>query len=290
MHRNSPIIIGEIGCNHMGSMKLAEKLIKAASLCGANYVKFQKRDNRFLLGKKYDQPHPVKENSSGKSYGQHRDFLEFDLKQHLKLIDICKKNKIGYSTSVWEKKSARIFCKIQNKFDFIKVPSACNLDLELLDELCKNFKRKIHVSLGMTTEKEINLIFNFFKKRKRNKDLVFYHCTSDYPAKFEDLNLLNISKIIKKYKNKIHDVGFSGHHLGIAADVCAYTLGANYIERHITLDRTNKGTDHAASLEPSGLYKLIRDLKAINLCLRDKIGLLKNERIQRKKLKRIIKL
>lgn len=290
MHKKSPIVIGEIGCNHMGSLKLAEKLIKEASLCGANYVKFQKRDNRYLLAKNYNQPHPVPENSFGKSYGLHRDFLEFSLEQHLKLINICKKNKIGYSTSVWEKKSAQQFCKIQNKLDFIKVPSACNLDFELLDELCKNFKKKIHISLGMTTQKEVNIIFNFFKKRKRNKDLVFYHCTSDYPAKFEDLNLLNISTLIKKYKNKIYDVGFSGHHLGIAADISAYTLGANYIERHITLDRTYKGTDHAASLEPRGLNKLVRDLKAVNLSLGNKFGILKNEKIQRKKLKRIIKL
>ena len=290
MHKNAPIIIGEVGCNHMGSLKLAEKLIKVASLCGVNYVKFQKRDNRYLLAENYDQPHPVPENSYGKSYGQHRDFLEFDLEQHLKLINICKQNQIGYSILVWEKKSAQEFCKIQNKLDYIKVPSACNLDFELLDELCKNFKKKIHISLGMTTKKEINIIFNFLKKKKRNKDLVFYHCTSDYPAKFEDLNLLNISSLIKKYKNKIYDVGFSGHHLGIAADISAYTLGANYIERHFTLDRTYKGTDHAASLEPRGLNKLVRDLKAVNLSLGYKFGLLKNEKIQRRKLKRIIKL
>lgn len=290
MKRNNPIIIAEIGCNHMGSLKLAEKLIEQASICGANYVKFQKRNNRYLLGKDYDKPHPIPENSFGKSYGEHRDFLEFNIKQHLKLINICKKNNIGYSTSVWEKKSALEFCKIQNKLNFIKVPSACNLDFELLNELCKKFKKKIHVSLGMTTQKEVILIYNFFKKRKRNKDLVFYHCTSDYPAKFNDLNLLNISYLIKKFKNKIHDIGFSGHHLGIAVDICAYALGANYIERHITLDRTYKGTDHAASLEPRGLSKLVRDLKAANLSLGNKNSVLKSEKLQRKKLKRIIKL
>ena len=139
----------------------------------------------------------------------------------------------------------------------------------------------------MTKNKEVNKIFNFLKKKKRNKDIIFYICTSDYPCDFKDLNLLELKKIKKKFKNKIYDFAFSGHHLGIAPDVAALTLGARYIERHFTLDRTWKGTDHAASLEPDGLRKLCRDLKSVSKSLRHKPSeILDIEDIQRKKLKK----
>ena len=251
-----PIVIAEIGCNHKGDIRIAKELIKIAALSGASYAKFQKRDNKYLLKEKYDDPHPVPENSYGKTYGKHREFLEFNIKQHQILAKECFKNKIKYSVSVWEINSAKQIIKSKINLDFIKVPSACNLDFELLAFLAKNFKKKIHISLGMTKKVEIKKIFNFFKKYNRSKDIVFYACTSDYPASFENLCLLEISNLKKKYMNKISDIAFSGHHLGIASDIAAYTLGASYIERHFTLDRSWKGTDHAASLEPTGLKKL----------------------------------
>ena len=102
--------------------------------------------------------------------------------------------------------------------------------------------------------------------------MIVYHCCSAYPSKFEDLNLLNISLLKKKYKNLISEVAFSGHHLGISADIAAYTLGANTIERHFTLDRTFKGTDHAASLEPEGLKKLSRDLRSVSSSLKENLS------------------
>ena len=111
----------------------------------------------------------------------------------------------------------------------------------------------------MTTSKEITKIVDFFIK-KRNKDLVVYHCTSSYPSKFVDICLKDITNLIKLYSKDVYSIGFSGHHQGIAIDVSAYTLGARIIERHFTLDRSMKGTDHSASLEPTGLFKLCRDL------------------------------
>ena len=148
-----PIIIAEIGCNHMGSLDLAKKMIMAAKNSGANYVKFQKRDNKYLLGKKYYEKHPVVENSFGENYGKHRDFLEFSFKEHLKLIQFSKKIGIKYATSVWEKNSADQFIKIQKQLDYIKIPSACNLDFELLNVVAEKFKKKIHISLGMSKKK-----------------------------------------------------------------------------------------------------------------------------------------
>lgn len=263
-------------------------MILEAHRAGADYVKFQKRDNKKLLGNKYFEAHPVPENSYGATYGEHREYLEFSIKQHKQLFNFCKKIGIGYSTSVWEKYSAIELIRSKIPLDFIKVPSACNLDFELLEILAKKFKKKIHISLGMTTGKEINKIYLFFKKYKRNKDLVFYACTSDYPAKFEDLCLLEIEKLNKKYKNKINSIAFSGHHLGIAVDIAATMLGITHIERHFTLDRSWKGTDHSASLEISGLTKLVRDIKILEKSLKYKNGkILKSELFQRKKLKLI---
>jgi N-acetylneuraminate synthase len=282
-----PIIIAEIGCNHKGSYYIAKKMIISAKKSGASYVKFQKRDNRYLLGNRYYEKHPVYENSFGKNYGEHRDYLEFNLNQHKRLIKFCKKVGIKYATSVWEKNSALQFIKIQKDIDYLKVPSACNLDFELLKILAEKFKKKIHVSLGMTKKDEIDKILKFFKKKKRSKDLIIYQCCSSYPAKFDDLNLLNIKLLKEKYKNYFSEIAFSGHHLGISADIAAYTLGANIIERHFTLDRTLKGTDHAASLEPDGLKKLCRDLYSVSLALKLSLSnkILKNEVQVREKLK-----
>ena len=285
-----PIVVAEIGCNHKGDFNIAKKMIKVASENGATYVKFQKRDNKYLLKEDYFKPHPNPINSYGKNYGEHREFLEFSIKQHERLYLECKKNKIKYATSVWEKKSAESIINSKINLDFLKVPSACNLDFELLEILCKKFKKKIHLSLGMTSRKEIKKIFAFFKKFKRHKDLVFYSCTSSYPSEFKDICLLEISRLKKEFDKKVNNISFSGHHKGIAVDISAYTLGAEYIERHFTLDRTWKGTDHAASLEPEGLRKLTRDLNKVYEALKYKKDILSAEKYQRKKLKRFISL
>ena len=288
IHYKRPVVIAEIGCNHKGDMRIAEQMIKNASACGADYVKFQKRNNKYLLKNDFYKPHPEPWNSYGKNYGEHREFLEFNIKQHKKLSQICKKNKIKYSVSVWEVKSAKEIVDSQISLDYLKIPSACNLDFELHEYLLKNFKKKIHISTGMTTKKEISKILNFYEKKKRLKDIVLYSCVSSYPANFKDISLLDLLELRKKYQSKINSIGFSGHHLGISVDIAALTLGAEYIERHFTLDRSWKGTDHAASLEPVGLNKLIRDLSHTfdALKFKKKNGLLNSERFQRKKLKR----
>ncbi len=138
----------------------------------------------------------------------------------------------------------------------------------------------------MTTKEEIDELVQLFKTHNRNKDLVLYNCTSGYPVPFEDVCLLDINLLLEKYRNEVKHIGFSGHHLGIAVDMAAYTLGANIIERHYTIDRTWKGTDHAASLEPMGLRKLTRDLHAVYKALNFKDqDILPIEQVQRNKLK-----
>lgn len=282
----SPIMIAEIGCNHKGDIAIAkEMIIVAANFCKVDSVKFQKRNNRELLTKEqYNAPHPDPENSYGKTYGEHREFLEFNLDQHKQLKAWCEENGVIYSTSVWDMTSAREIVSINPRM--IKVPSACNLKRPLLDYLCDNFGGEIHLSLGMTTKEEEDRIVHFFEIKRRNMDLVLYSCTSGYPVPFESVSLLEISRLREKFGSTVRAIGFSGHHLGIAVDAAAVSLGAAYIERHFTLDRTWKGTDHAASLEPDGMRRLVRDCRAVSTSLTYKQSdILEIEKPQREKLK-----
>jgi sialic acid synthase len=281
-----PFVIAEIGCNHKGDMETAKELIKIAKIfCNVDAVKFQKRNNRELLTEdQYNAPHPNTSNSYGDTYGAHREFLEFDVSQHSELMNYCEEIGIVYSTSVWDTTSAKEIAFLNPTF--IKIPSACNNNYEMLGWLCDNYKGEIHISTGMTTKTETETLVNYFIEKERNKDLVLYNCTSGYPVPFEDVCLLEINLLKDKYGDKVKHIGFSGHHLGIAVDMAAYTLGANIIERHYTIDRTWKGTDHAASLEPMGLRKLSRDLNAVHSALSlKKIDILPIEQLQRDKLK-----
>ena len=285
---NKPCVIAEIGCNHLGDINIAKEMIKTiAQFCNADYVKFQKRNPRELLSEyEYNSPHPNPENSYGRTYGEHREYLEFSLEQHRELFGYCKYLSIGYACSVWDITSAREISSL--KPDYIKIPSACNLNYDLLGFLTDNYSGDIHISFGMTTIEEENKILNFFKGRKRIQDIVIYSCVSGYPVKFEDLSLFDIKRLIDNYSKDVKSIGFSGHHLGIAADIAALAIGATYFERHFTLDRTWKGTDHAASLEPDGMRRLVRDLRNVSKSLTYKEKeILDVEQPQRKKLKRI---
>lgn len=286
MEYPKPFVIAEIGCNHKGDFEIAKELILLAKECGANVAKFQKRNNRELLSnEQYSAPHPNPENSYGKTYGDHREYLELDIKQHEDLKKFCEAHGIIYSTSVWDKTSAREIISLNPSF--IKVPSAINNNFEMLKILRDEYLGDIHISFGMTTIEEEEKIISLFEETNQAKNrLVIYNCTSGYPVPFKDVCLMEIKRIEKKYGHRIKEIGFSGHHLGIAIDNAAYTLGAKIIERHFTKDRTWKGTDHAASLEPTGLKKLIRDLHATEESLKYKsVEILDIEQIQRNKLK-----
>jgi len=282
-------IIAEIGCNHMGQMDIALEMIKvAAQFCKVDVIKFQKRTNRELLtAREYRAPHPNPANSYGATYGAHREFLEFNLDQHRKLKSWCEEWGAEYSTSVWDLTAAKEIATLEPKM--LKIPSASNLDFDLLNWLITNFSGEIHLSLGMTTQLEEEKIVSLFEKGGRAKDLVVYACTSGYPVAFEDICLYEIKRLRDKFGQRVLGVGFSGHHLGIAADIGALALGARFFERHFTLDRTWKGTDHAASLEPDGMRRLARDLNNVSKALAFKSEeILPVEVVQRNKLKRKI--
>ncbi|HPO13793.1 MAG TPA: N-acetylneuraminate synthase family protein [Candidatus Hydrogenedentes bacterium] len=282
----APYLIAEIGCNHCGEFERARELIRmAAVFCQVPAVKFQKRTPHEVLSpEEYAKPHPEPRQSYGDTYGAHREFLEFTPDQHQQLREYCHEMGLAYSCSVWDMTSARDIAGIAP--NFIKVPSACNTHFEMAAYLCDNFQGDIHVSLGMSTVREIEAIVQFYKDRGRAHNVVLYHCTSGYPISFDDVNLLEIPHLAALYGSDVKAIGFSGHHLGISVDIAAYALGASYFERHFTLDRTLKGTDHAASLEPDGLRRVWRDLQATARALHRKPqDILPVEEPQRAKLK-----
>ena len=149
--------------------------------------------------------------------------------------NFCNENDIGYASSVWDIKSAHEIVSL--KPSMIKIPSATNLNFPIHNYLCENYMGDIHLSTGMTTRSEINEIIEFYKSKNRIDDVVLYSCTSGYPVDFEDVCLREITNLVEILKGTGAKVGFSGHHLGIAVDVAAVTLGAVYVERHFTLDR-----------------------------------------------------
>ena len=287
----APKIVSEIGCNHKGSLEIAKEMVKVtAEFVGADYVKFQKRTNKELLSEEeYSTPHPNPKNSYGATYGEHREFLEFSVEQHEELKHFCEKLNIGYATSVWDFTSAKEIAALNP--DFIKIPSACNLNFAVIDYLLSDYSGDIHVSLGMTNRAEEKRIIERFEDSGVLDRLVLYACTSGYPVPHQDVCLLEIKRFNQNYKDRVKAIGFSGHHLGIAIDVAAQTLGAEWIERHFTLDRTWKGTDHAASLEPDGFRRLVRDSKAVAESLEEKPQeILEIEKPQRTKLKRFTEM
>lgn len=281
-----PFVIAEAGCNHKGQMEIAKDLIDtAAHYCKADAIKFQKRCPKELLTpEQYNAPHPNPANSYGPTYGAHREFLEFDVDQHAQLKKWCEEAGIIYSTSVWDLTSAKEIASLHPQF--IKIPSACNTHFEMLQWLCDNYEGEIQLSFGMTTHEEEEQVVQLFEKNGRAKDLILYNCTSGYPVPYKDVCLLELSRMREQYEGRVKAIGFSGHHLGIAVDIAAYTLGAQFIERHYTLDRTWKGTDHAASLEPDGVWRLVRELNNVYQALTYKDQeILPIEQVQRDKLK-----
>jgi len=256
-------VIAEIGCNHRGELETAKELLTLAKEAGATVGKFQKRTPKELLTpEQYNAPHPSPHNSYGSTYGEHREFLELKVEDHNELQAHCKQIGLEYSCSVWDTTSAKEIVTLNPVL--IKVGSPTNQHWEMQEVLRDQYSGEVHISTGMTTKEEMDKIVEFWEggKGDAKNRVVLYNCTSGYPVPFEDVCMLDMRLMQQKYAHRVKAIGFSGHHLGIAIDVAAYALGAEWIERHFTKDRTWKGTDHAASLEPTGLGRLCRDLQA----------------------------
>jgi N-acetylneuraminate synthase len=237
----SPKIIAEIGCNHRGNLETAFELIKIASIyCAVDAVKFQKRNPRELLtAEQYNAPHPNPSHAYGKTYGEHRENLEFNLDQHRQLKAYCEELGVIYSTSVWDLTSAKEIASLNPQF--IKIPSACNLNFEMLGWLADNYQGDLHISFGMTTQAEEEKVVQFFEKKNRAKSLVIYSCTSGYPVSFEDICLYEITRLKNTFDSRVKEIAFRDTILVLSADVAAMTLGARWIERHYTLESNLEG-------------------------------------------------
>ena len=253
-------ICAEIGINHNGSIDTAKKLIDMAVRCGCDAVKFQKRTvDKVYTNEVLDSP---RESPFGKTTRDQKLGLEFSLKQYSIIDKYCKKQKISWYVSCWDIQSQIDMRKFNTKYN--KVASAMLTHKKLLEIITKE-KKYTFISTGMSTMKEISEAVQIFKKNKCPFELMHSHST--YPMPEEEANLNVIPYLKKKFKCNI---GYSGHEVG-AYDICipAVVLGATSIERHITLDRTLYGSDQAASLEESGLKRLVRDIKKIDSILGD---------------------
>ncbi len=275
-------VIAEIGCVHLGQMDRAKMMINLAHYTGADYAKFQKRNPVECIPKDIqDKPHPNQKFAYGDTYLKHREALEFNIEQHVELKSCCASVGIGYAVSVWDVTSAREMASLNP--DYIKVPSACNANWDMLDILFKNYGGLVHISTGMTSQEELESLKEYLDTADPGNRAVIYHCTSEYPCPHNHLYLNEILRHRETFKPR--HIGFSNHGYGIAMDLLAFMLGAWWIERHFVDDRTLNHTDAAASLEPDGMRKLCRDLKAADLALQYKEEMSEDEISHRRKLK-----
>jgi N-acetylneuraminate synthase len=270
-------ICAEIGINHNGSIDIAKKLIDIAVRCGCDAVKFQKRNVEMVYTKEtLDSP---RESPFGKTTREQKLGLELSLKQYSMIDKYCKKQKIHWYVSSWDVQSQIEMRKFHTKYN--KIASAMLIHKKLLDTVAEE-KKYTFISTGMSSIKQITDAVKIFRKYKCPFELMHSH--SSYPMSEEEANLRVIPFLIKKFKCK---VGYSGHETG-SYNIClpAVVLGATSIERHITLDRTMYGSDQAASLEESGLKRLVRDVRMLEKVLGDgKKRVWKSELPAQKKLR-----
>ena len=248
-------VISEIGINHNGSLDIAKKLIDIAATAGCDAVKFQKRSVEKLYPKKtLDQP---RESPWGTTQREQKMGLEFSLKDYAIIDKYCKKKNIPWFASCWDIESQKQMRKFKTKYN--KVASAMLIHEELLKTIAEE-KKYTFISTGMSTMKQIENAVKIFKKSKCPFELMHSH--SAYPMKLDEANLKLIQTLKNKFKCK---VGYSGHETGsYLVCITASLLGATSIERHITLDRTMYGSDQSASLEPEGLFRMVRDLRTVD--------------------------
>jgi N-acetylneuraminate synthase/sialic acid synthase len=252
-------VVAEIGLNHNGDTKLAEQLVRAAVTAGADAVKFQKRNPRALLTRaQYDSPY-TGGNSFGATYGEHREALELSVAELRHLADVAHDLGVTFFASPWDLPSVSA-CE-ELAVPLYKIASADVTNVPLIEAVA-NTRKPVFMSTGMSTEEEVATAVDTI--RAHHEQLVLLSCVSTYPAEFEEVNLAVMRWLRDRFDCL---VGYSGHERGIAVSAVAVGLGACVIERHFTLDRTMKGPDHAASLEPPGLTRLVRDIRAVETAL-----------------------
>lgn len=243
-------IIAEIGINHNGSIDIAKQLILIAKAAGCDYVKFQKRNPELCVPE--NQKNVIKQTPWGEmTYLEYKKKLEFDMNQYMELFQYSNTIGIKMFASVWDLESADDMTLIS---DVCKIPSALITDYALLERARQKYRTLI-ISTGMSTEDEVQNAYVF------GKPDVMMHTNSTYPAPVEELNLRYLHRMRDIFPNVA--IGYSGHEYGIITTFAAVALGATWVERHITLDHTMWGSDQFASIEPNGLFKLVKGIRDI---------------------------
>ncbi len=271
---NEPcFVIAEGGNNHNGELALALKLIDAAKESGADAVKFQKRTIHKILTKEAFHKPYFGPNSYGETYGEHRLKLELGESEWRSIFEHCKKVDLMCFASPWDEESVDFLEKLN--VPLYKVPSADLTNIPLVRYIAAKNK-PVLLSTGMSTLEEVDEAVN--EILKINPQLVVMHCVSTYPFETELANLRMISVLQNRYPDLI--IGYSGHEKsGWMVSLAAVTSGAKVLERHFTLDRTMKGTDHAASLEPKGLAGLIDNIRIIEKSFGDGVKIIHPDEI-----------
>jgi N-acetylneuraminate synthase len=250
-------VVAEIGINHNGDIDLAKKLIDIAAQAGCSAVKFQKRTIEIVYSA--EELARPRESPFGTTNGDLKHGLEFGLEEYTEIDRYCKEKNIHWFASCWDEQSADFI----DQFDppCFKIASASLTDDNLL-HYTRARGKPILLSTGMSTLEQIDHAVDVLGK----SDLVILHACSTYPAFYEELNLKVIPMLRQRYGVP---VGYSGHETGLSSSVAATVLGACIVERHITLDRSMWGSDHAASLEPSGITRLLRDIRLVETAMGD---------------------
>jgi N-acetylneuraminate synthase/sialic acid synthase len=255
-------VIAEIGHNHQGDLETAKELFRQAKACGASAVKLQKRVNRLLYTwQMYDKPYE-NENSFGLTYGSHREALEFGLEDYRELKAYAQSIGITFFTTAFDFASADFLAGLD--MPMFKIASADLKNIPLLKHVA-TFQKPMIVSTGGATIADVDRGYEAIVPI--NPQVCLLQCTSSYPADFEELDLRVICTYRERFPGSV--IGLSAHDNGIAMAVAAYVLGARVIEKHFTLNRAMKGMDHAFSLEPVGLSKMVRDLRRVRKALGD---------------------
>ena len=255
-------VIAEIGHNHQGSLKTAKELFIAAKECGVDAVKLQKRDNRSLFTREmYNKPYE-NENSFGKTYGEHREFLEFGLAEYRELQQFARELGLAFFATAFDFKSADFLAELETPA--FKIASGDLRNIPLLKYVAA-FQKPVIVSTGGGTMEDVQRAYDAMMPI--NPQLAILQCTAGYPCAFEEMNL----RVITSFREQFPDVtvGLSSHDSGIAMVVAAYVLGARVVEKHFTLNRAMKGTDHAFSLERGGMRRVVRDLRRARVAMGD---------------------
>lgn len=251
-------VIVEIGVNHNGNLAIAKKLIDVAAKAGADAVKFQRRSLEHVYQKEIIEDPSIAEQSFQYMIPILKEF-ELSDEDYYEIVEFCKKKKIMFLCTAWDPKSVDFLEKLE--VPAYKIASADMTNFLLIDYILKK-KKPLIVSTGMCTQEELDKTVEFLKKRKA--EFMLLHCSSTYPAPFHELNLSFMQTMKERYDVP---VGYSGHERGIAMSTAATAMGACLIERHLTLDRTMVGPDHAASLEPQGLSKMIRNIRQLEVAV-----------------------